>query len=93
MQQVNHIVENNESDRRLVAAVLSGDQAAFSTIIKNTQGLVMQIIFKMIDNREERKDIDQGCIPESVFETERIQISSKLSTGSLKSLTKLPQLP
>ncbi|RYY30643.1 MAG: sigma-70 family RNA polymerase sigma factor [Chitinophagaceae bacterium] len=80
MQQVNHIVENNESDRRLIAAVLSGDQAAFSTIIKNTQGLVTQIIFKMIDNREERKDIAQDVYLKAYAKLNGFRYQSKLST-------------
>jgi RNA polymerase sigma factor (sigma-70 family) len=80
MQQVNHIVENNESDRRLVAAVLSGDNEAFSTIIRNTQGLVTQIIFKMIDNREERKDIAQDVYLKVYSKLSGFRHQSKLST-------------
>ncbi len=80
MQQVNHIVENNESDRRLVNAVLSGDSAAFSTIIQNTQGLVMQIIFKMIENREERKDIAQDVYLKAYSKLAGFRFQSKLST-------------
>ena len=40
--------ENNVADQSLVERILRGDTNTFNTIIKNTQGLVTQIIFKMI---------------------------------------------
>ena len=45
---------NNSTDKYLVDKVLSGDPVAFASIIKNTEGLVAQIVFKMIfDTAEE----------------------------------------
>ena len=47
------------SDKHLVDTVLSGDTHAFGLIIKNTERLVAQIVFKMISNPEDRKDLAQ----------------------------------
>jgi DNA-directed RNA polymerase specialized sigma24 family protein len=43
----------------LVEKVLCRDTNAFKAIIKNTEALVTQIIFKMIPGAEDRKDIVQ----------------------------------
>jgi DNA-directed RNA polymerase specialized sigma24 family protein len=56
---VNKKNENFRADQALVEKVLSGNTNAFSVIVKNTEGLVAQIIFKMIANSEDRKDIAQ----------------------------------
>mgnify|MGYP003576341842 FL=1 len=50
---------NNLSDRQLVQAVLAGNTAQFRVIIRRTERLVGQIIFKMVNNAEDRKDITQ----------------------------------
>jgi len=46
-------------DRYLVNLVLKGDNSAFKTIIRNTERLVTQIVFKMIRDAEDRKDLAQ----------------------------------
>lgn len=56
---MNHKIGNNDSDQYLVDKVLGGDADAFGVIIRNTEGLVAQIVFKMINNSEDRKDIAQ----------------------------------
>ena len=43
---VNHTTGNNPADKHLVDRVLRGDTRAFGIIIKNTENLVAQIVFK-----------------------------------------------
>jgi RNA polymerase sigma-70 factor, ECF subfamily len=77
---VNHFVEHNESDRHLVKSVLSGDNHAFSTIIKNTEGLVAQIIYKLVDNHEDRRDLAQDVYLKVYSNLNGFKFNSKLST-------------
>jgi RNA polymerase sigma factor (sigma-70 family) len=77
---VNHISENNESDRRLVNSVLSGDTQAFGRIIKNTEGLVAQIVFKLVENREDRRDLAQDVYLKVFANLSGFKFQSKLST-------------
>jgi hypothetical protein len=49
--------ENSLTDQRLVKAVLNGNRNAFALIIKQSEGLVAQITFKMISSPGDRKDI------------------------------------
>jgi RNA polymerase sigma-70 factor, ECF subfamily len=50
---------NSPEDRYLVNLVLKGDNSAFNTIIRNSERLVTQIVFKMVRNAEDRKDLAQ----------------------------------
>jgi len=43
----------------LVNRVLRGDTFGFAEIVENTRGLIAQIVFKMVNNPEDRKDIVQ----------------------------------
>lgn len=52
--------------------VINGDRNAFGIIIKNTEKLVARIVFEMISDAEERKDIVQDILPESLPETVRV---------------------
>ena len=67
-------------DQYLVAKVLSGDTNAFGIIIKNTEGLVVQIIFKMISNAEDRKDLVQDVYLKVFKNLPGFRFQSKLST-------------
>ena len=71
---------NNEADKYLVDRVLSGDNAAFAAIIKNTEGLVAQIVFKMINNHDDRKDIAQDIYLKAFRNLSGFKFQSKLST-------------
>ena len=57
--QVNNITGQNTTDRDLVDRVLGGETNVFGIIIKNTENLVAKIIFDMIVNDGDRKDIAQ----------------------------------
>ncbi|MEP7107175.1 MAG: sigma-70 family RNA polymerase sigma factor [Ferruginibacter sp.] len=77
---MNDINENNKADHILVDRVLSGDTNAFSFIISNTERLVTQIIFKMIANNEDKKDIAQDIYLKTFHKLESFKFQSKLST-------------
>ena len=68
------------TDRQLVEKVLTGDTSAFATIIKNTEVLVAQIVFKMVDNIEDRKDLAQDVYLKAYKNLPGFRFGSKLST-------------
>ncbi len=72
--------ENNVADESLVEKVLRGDTNTFKTIMENTEGLVAQIIFKMIPNTEDRKDIAQDVYLKTFQRLGSFKFQSKLST-------------
>jgi RNA polymerase sigma factor (sigma-70 family) len=71
---------NNSTDKYLVDKVLRGDTKAFEIIIKNTKGLVAQIVFKMIYNPEDRKDLAQDVFLKAFRDLSGFRFQSKLST-------------
>ncbi len=71
---------NNDTDKYLVAKVLSGNTPAFATIIKNTEHLVAQIVCKMIVNAEDRKDLAQEIYLKVYKNLQGFKFQSKLST-------------
>jgi RNA polymerase sigma-70 factor (ECF subfamily) len=77
---VNNQNENNLTDRVLVENVLHGDTNAFKVIIKNTEGLIAQIIFKMIPGAEDRKDMAQDIYLKAFQKLGSFKFQSKLST-------------
>ena len=72
--------ENNFTDRQLVNRILGGDTEAFAFIIKATERLVTQIIFKMISNKEDRKDILQDVYLKAFNNLKNFAFKAKLST-------------
>lgn len=72
--------ENSRDDDLLIQQVLSGDHIAFKKIIKNTEKLVAQIVFKMIDNKEDRKDLAQEVYIKVYNNLGNFKFQSKLST-------------
>lgn len=68
------------TDSQLVDRVLSGDTNAFGTIIKNTERMVAQIVFKMIPNPEDRKDMAQDIYLKAFKKLRSFKFESKLST-------------
>jgi RNA polymerase sigma factor (sigma-70 family) len=77
---VNNINRHNLSDKHLVEKVLSGDTPVFGLIIKNTENLVAQIVFKMISNPDDRKDIAQDIYLKAFKNLASFKFQSKLST-------------
>lgn len=74
------ISENTQVDQILVEKVIGGDTNSFSLIIKNTEGLVTQIIYKMISNKEDRKDIAQDVYLKAFRMLKGFRFQAKLST-------------
>jgi len=64
----------------LVNRVLRGETQAFATIIKNTEGLVAQIVYKLITNAEDRKDLAQDIYLKTFKSLSGFKYQSKLST-------------
>lgn len=69
-----------ESDREMVNAVLQGDRHAFGILVKQTEGLVAQITFKMVGSPGDRKDIAQDIYLKAYKSIGRFKFKSKLST-------------
>jgi RNA polymerase sigma factor (sigma-70 family) len=80
IQNVNYNHGNNPGDSQLVNRVLSGDNSAFGKIINNTEGLVAQIVFKMIPVAEDRKDLAQDIYLKVFHNLRGFKFQSKLST-------------
>ena len=77
---VNHTTGNNPADKHLVDRVLRGDTRAFGIIIKNTENLVAQIVFKLIPVVEDRKDLAQDIYMKAFHNLAGFKFQSKLST-------------
>ncbi|MCC8424391.1 sigma-70 family RNA polymerase sigma factor [Mucilaginibacter sp. UR6-11] len=73
-------MENHAADRELVDEVLAGDRYAFGKIIKNTEALVAMIVFKMIANSGDRKDLVQDIYLKTFHGLPNFRFKSKLST-------------
>ena len=67
-------------DKELVNRVLKGDTQLFATVIKNTEGLVAQITFRLLSNSEDRKDIAQDIYLKAYRNLPGFKFQSKLST-------------
>lgn len=67
-------------DCELVEKVLRGDTNSFAQIIKATENLVAQILFKMIKNEDNRKDIAQDVYIKAYKNLSGFKFQSKLST-------------
>jgi RNA polymerase sigma-70 factor (ECF subfamily) len=77
---VNQTSAQHPGEKALVASILDGNRQAFATIIKNTEALVAQIVFKMIPDAEERKDVVQDIYLKAFHHLPGFQFKSKLST-------------
>jgi RNA polymerase sigma factor (sigma-70 family) len=77
---VNDTIGNNPEDKHLVNRVLQGDNRAFGIIIKNTENLVAQIVFKMVPVAEDRKDLAQDIYLKTFHNLGGFKFESKLST-------------
>ncbi|HJV18704.1 MAG TPA: sigma-70 family RNA polymerase sigma factor [Sediminibacterium sp.] len=77
---MNNRNETSVADQILVEKVLRGDTDGFRTVMENTEGLVAQIVFKMIPNSEDRKDIAQDICLKVFQNLNSFKFQSKLST-------------
>jgi RNA polymerase sigma factor (sigma-70 family) len=67
-------------DQQLVAQVLGGNTAAFGQIVQRTQGLVTQLIFKLIRHPADRPDIAQEVYLKVFKNLAGFKFHAKLST-------------
>jgi RNA polymerase sigma factor (sigma-70 family) len=72
--------QDNLSDRHLVSAALRGDRNAFGLIIKQTEGLVAMMAYKMISSPGDRKDIAQDVYLKAFKNLSGFKFQSRLST-------------
>ena len=77
---MNQTIGNNPADKHLVDRVLRGDTRAFGIIIKNTEALVAQIVFKFVPVAEDRKDLVQDVYLKVFHNLGGFKFKSKLST-------------
>jgi RNA polymerase sigma factor (sigma-70 family) len=77
---VNHKTGNNPEDKQLIDRVLRDDTRAFGIVIKNTEKLVAQIVFKLIPIPEDRKDLAQDIYLKVYHRLAGFKFQSKLST-------------
>jgi RNA polymerase sigma factor (sigma-70 family) len=69
-----------QSDQALVQQVLNGNTQAFGQLLKQTERLVAQILFKLVSNPEDRKDLAQDVYLKVHRNLAAFQFQSKLST-------------
>jgi RNA polymerase sigma-70 factor (ECF subfamily) len=77
---VNNSTGTNTTDQLLVERVLHGDHDAFGIIVKNTEPLVARIVFDLIKNEGDRKDIAQDIYLKTFQKLSGFKFQSKLST-------------
>jgi RNA polymerase sigma factor (sigma-70 family) len=77
---VDNQTKNYRTDQQLVERTLLGDRDVFKLVIKNTEGLVSMIVFKMISNTGDRKDIAQDIYLKAFHSLPGFKFQSKLST-------------
>ena len=68
------------TDQQLVAQVLGGNTAAFGHIVRRTEGLVTQLVFKLIRHPADRPDIAQEVYLKVFKNLAGFKFQAKLST-------------
>jgi RNA polymerase sigma-70 factor (ECF subfamily) len=68
------------TDQQLVAQVLGGNTAAFGQVVQRTEGLVTQLVFKMIRHPADRPDIAQEVYLKVFKNLAGFKFQAKLST-------------
>lgn len=68
------------TDQQLVRQVLAGNTAAFGQIVQRTEGLVTQLVFKMIRHPADRPDIAQEVYLKVFKNLSGFKFQAKLST-------------
>jgi RNA polymerase sigma factor (sigma-70 family) len=68
------------TDQQLVAQVLGGNTAAFGQVVQRTEGLVTQLVFKMVRHPADRPDIAQEVYLKVFKNLAGFKFQAKLST-------------
>ena len=77
---MSHQPRNILTDRQLVDKVLGGEMQAFSELVGMTEGLVARIVYQLIRNEEDRKDVAQDVYLKVYQNLTGFRFQSKLST-------------
>ncbi|WP_184550842.1 RNA polymerase sigma factor [Mucilaginibacter sp. FT3.2] len=77
---MSHQNEYHNTDQHLVSRSVGGDRHAFGIIIKNTERLVTQLIFKMIPVPADRKDLAQDVFMKVYKNLPGFKFQSRLLT-------------
>jgi RNA polymerase sigma factor (sigma-70 family) len=68
------------TDQQLVAQVVGGNTAAFGQLVRRTEGLVTQVVFKMIRHPADRPDVAQEVYLKVFKNLASFKFQAKLST-------------
>lgn len=68
------------TDRELIKMVLSGDQSAFRRLIKQHERLVLHIVYRLVDNKQDREELCQDVFIKVYDNLSKFNFDSKLST-------------
>lgn len=71
---------HENDDKRLVAAVVSGDESAFRQLIHQHERLVVSIVYKMVSRKEDCEDLCQDVFLKVYEKLPGFRFGSKLST-------------
>ena len=77
---MSNLPTSRATDQQLVALVLRGNTAAFGQIVQRTQGLVTQMVFKMIRHPADRPDVAQEVYLKVFKNLAGFKFQAKLST-------------
>jgi RNA polymerase sigma-70 factor (ECF subfamily) len=75
-----HLPTSSATDQQLVAQVLGGNTAAFGQVVQRTEGLVTQLVFKLIRHPADRPDIAQEVYLKVFRNLAGFKFQAKLST-------------
>ena len=67
-------------DRKLISAIMAGDQQAFRLLVQQYERLVVSIVFKMVKRVEDREDLCQDVFMAVYHKLVTFRFQSKLST-------------
>jgi RNA polymerase sigma factor (sigma-70 family) len=77
---MSHLPTTFVTDQQLVAQVLGGNAASFGQLVRRTEGLVTQLVFKMIRHPADRPDIAQEVYLKVFKNLAGFKFQAKLST-------------
>jgi RNA polymerase sigma factor (sigma-70 family) len=77
---VSQQLKDKLTDKQLVDLVLAGDMHAFRCLVETTRGLVAQIVNRLIQTPEDRKDVAQDVYLKTFHNLAGFRFQSKLST-------------
>ncbi|AMR29049.1 RNA polymerase subunit sigma-24 [Hymenobacter psoromatis] len=77
---MSHLPTPSVTDQQLVAQVLGGNKAAFGQLVRRTEGLVTQLVFKMIRHPADRPDVAQEVYLKVFKNLAGFKFQAKLST-------------